>query len=257
MSSNIFKKLVDNSIASFESNAWTSLPAEVTAISTSGDQTIISVKPVIKRLQRGSLSKPLPAIHDVPVMWPSTSTSTVRGVLSEGDWVLLVFSCRPISNWLNSPEGNITDPESFQKMNYNSAIAVPGLFPFSKNVNTPSNQSLSDDQADMIVKSNIGSSKENEIRLKADGGVTITASGDGTSTVVTIAADGSMVINASAGLTLNGDLTVTGDIDSTGTVTATTDVVGGGKSLSTHTHLYTPGTGTPTQTSPTATPPPP
>lgn len=229
--STVIKKFVDNSIASFESNAWTSIPAEVTAI-TGGDQVRISAQPVLNRLQRGSPSKPLPAIHDVPVMWPSTSTSTVRGVLKVGDWVLLTFSCRPLSNWLNSPEGGRTDPESFQKMNYNSAIATPGVFPFSKNVNTPSNQSLPDDQADMIVKSNIGTATENEVRLKADGGVTITASGDGTSTVVTIAADGTLVINADAGMTINGNLQVTG------TITGTVDVVGGGKSLIGHTHLY-------------------
>lgn len=250
----MFKKLVDNSIASFEANAWTSIPAEVTAI-TDGDKVRISAQPVLNRLQRGSDSKPLPAIHDVPVMWPSTSTSTVRGVLKVGDWVLLTFSCRPLSNWLNSPEGGRTDPESFQKMNYNSAIATPGVFPFSKNVNKPSNQSLSDSQDDMIVKSNIGSSTENEIRLKSDGGVTITASGAGTSTVVTIAADGTLVIAASGGVTINGDLQVTGDIGSTGTVTATTDVIGGGVSMIGHTHGYNPGPGTLTQTAASIPPP--
>lgn len=43
-------------------------------------------------------------------------------------------------------------------------------------------------------------------------------------------------IDAGGGLTLKGDVTVDGDIRSTGTITADTDVVGGGKSLKSHTH---------------------
>ena len=237
-----FKQLVDNSIDAFEANTWTSIPAEVTTIGSTGDQTRISAQPVLNRLLRGSDSKALPPIHDVPVMWPATSTSMVRGVLSVGDWVLLVFSCRPLSNWLNSSGGDRTDPESFQKMNYNSAMALPGIFPFSKHVGTPANQSLPDTQADMVIKSNIGTSAENEVRLEAGGGILITATASGT--VVNVAADGSITIDAATGMTLNGPLQVNGLIASTGTitgttVTGTTDIVGGGKSLITHTHNYT------------------
>ena len=43
-------------------------------------------------------------------------------------------------------------------------------------------------------------------------------------------------IDASGGLSLKGPVTVDGDIRSTGTITADTDVVGGGKSLKSHTH---------------------
>lgn len=43
-------------------------------------------------------------------------------------------------------------------------------------------------------------------------------------------------IDASGGLSLKGPVTVDGDIRSTGTITADTDVIGGGKSLKSHTH---------------------
>ena len=43
-------------------------------------------------------------------------------------------------------------------------------------------------------------------------------------------------------LRITGSVTATGDIDADGTVTGTTDVVGGGKSLKTHTHSFTDAT---------------
>ena len=224
------QKLIDNSIKSFESDLWTSIPAEVTSISDNGDQTQISAKPVLNRLLRGLESRALPEIKEVPVMWPGSKQSLVRGSIAVGDWVLLVFSSRPLQNWLNS-DGLTVDPESFQKHNYNSAVALPGIFPFSENVGLSSNQSLPDNQNDMVIKHNICTDNENEVRLLADGGVTVTASASGT--VVTIAADGSMVIDASGGMTLNGDLQVNGTIDSTGDMTAGTISVQG------HTHNYT------------------
>lgn len=49
-----------------------------------------------------------------------------------------------------------------------------------------------------------------------------------------ISADGGTTVNGP--VTINGKLTVNDDVASTGTVTATTDVVGGGKSLKGHKH---------------------
>lgn len=221
-----YKDLVDNSISAFESDTWTSIPAVVTALSDSGDQTMISAKPVLNSLLRGSSSTPLPEILEIPVMWPGSSTSLVRGVLSVGDWVLLIFSCRPLQNWLNG-DGSRVDPESFQKMNYNSAIAIPGLFPFKSHVGSSANQTLADDQADMVVKSNIGTSVEAEVRIKANGDVIVTPAGGA---VLTLGADGTA--------TLDGDLQVNGTIDSTGDITSTADVVSSLRSLNNHEHTY-------------------
>jgi phage baseplate assembly protein V len=48
--------------------------------------------------------------------------------------------------------------------------------------------------------------------------------------------DATVLIVARGGIHYTGDLTVNGNIRSTGTITSDTDVVGGGKSLKTHTH---------------------
>lgn len=50
----------------------------------------------------------------------------------------------------------------------------------------------------------------------------------------TITADGGVTINGP--LTINGDVTVAGDANVSKTLTASTDVIGGGKSLKSHTH---------------------
>lgn len=57
---------------------------------------------------------------------------------------------------------------------------------------------------------------------------------DQTGSSVVLKANGDLELTPSSGVT-----TITGDVTVTGTLTATTDVIGGGKSLKTHTHPYT------------------
>ena len=75
--------------------------------------------------------------------------------------------------------------------------------------------------------------------------LTATPPGGGTAEIT---ADGGVTINGP--LTVNGDTQINGhtgvdgDVDITGKTTSTVDVIGGGKSLKTHTHLnVTPGSG--------------
>lgn len=86
--------------------------------------------------------------------------------------------------------------------------------------------------------------KGQSFKLTNDGALTIT---DGHGAVVVLDGHGKLTLTDSHGatVTLNGDGTITsaastwnhtGDVNVTGTVTATTDVVGGGKHLATHTH---------------------
>lgn len=69
-------------------------------------------------------------------------------------------------------------------------------------------------------------------------------------TIIEVDADNNVAITApkvkiTGNVEVTGNLTVTGDATATGTITGTTDVVGGSKSLKTHTHGgVTVGTGT-------------
>lgn len=54
--------------------------------------------------------------------------------------------------------------------------------------------------------------------------------------VATLPAGATAAITAPGGLTITGPVTINGDATVTGTITGQTDVVGGGKSLKSHTH---------------------
>lgn len=70
------------------------------------------------------------------------------------------------------------------------------------------------------------------IKLTNDGKLAIT---DGHGATVTLNGDGT-ITSAANSWTHTGDLAVTGNVNVSKTLTATTDVVGGGKSLKTHIH---------------------
>ena len=53
---------------------------------------------------------------------------------------------------------------------------------------------------------------------------------------ITLPAGATLVIAATGGVTIDGPVQITGDVTVTGTLTASTDVIGGGKSLKSHTH---------------------
>lgn len=53
---------------------------------------------------------------------------------------------------------------------------------------------------------------------------------------ITLPGGGTLAIVADGGVTIEGDVDITGNVTVSDTLTATTDVVGGGKSLKNHTH---------------------
>jgi hypothetical protein len=65
-------------------------------------------------------------IDNVPIVFPSTSTTSVLLPIVKGDGVLLMFSELGIGNFLN---GSVTvDADNFNKFNLTDCIAIPGLF---------------------------------------------------------------------------------------------------------------------------------
>lgn len=234
----ITERDVKNMLGVFESDSWTSLPAKIINI-PEGDITKVTVRPVLRRLLRGAESQEYPEVREVPIVFPGSSQGLLRVPLQVGDYVLLIFSARPLQNWLNG-DGSTVNPESFQKLDYNSAIAIPGIFPFKQHTGKSSKQSLLDNYADTILKNNINSDNENEVRLKEDGSVEITGKGSASKIV----------------MSAEGDITITGDLTVTGTISAGGDISTPTNTLDTHTHLYT-SPGGPAQTSVAGVPTPP
>ena len=72
----------------------------------------------------------LPAITDVPVVFPRSGAYGITFPLAAGDTVLVVFSESSLDKW--ATKGGDTDPEDRRKHSLSDAIAIPGLFPFNK-----------------------------------------------------------------------------------------------------------------------------
>lgn len=170
-----------------------------------------------------------PPIVAVPVVFPSAGTGILSFPVKVGDIVLILFSERSLDNWLFSDGASLIDPQDHRQFNYSDAIAIPGIYPFQK--------ALGGSTTDVELRMNSGTASECKVALKPNGDVVITSPAK-----VIVNSTGNTEVNAAnvnvtaSTSTFNGNVSVTGDISCSGTVTGTTDVVGGGKSLKTHTH---------------------
>lgn len=77
----------------------------------------------------------LPALQDVPVMWPRARGFSLVGSLGSGDTVFLVCCDRDISGWRAT--GQPSDPEDVRQHSWGSVVAIPGLVPDTNPFTTP------------------------------------------------------------------------------------------------------------------------
>lgn len=223
---------------------YTSIPCQIISIKNI-DKQRVDVKPLINMLDPVGDDVEHPVILAVPLMFPATSTSALTLKVNNGDTVLCSFSQRCIDSF-KAGDGSPSRPLDLRKFDKRDAVAIPGLFPFSKAINNPNKRKWAHNTNDTVLVHNIGKANETEIRFKDDGSLVINSTNQFTlncsKAVVNAPSEinGNTVINGTTTLNGNtsivGNLSVNGTISSTSTITATTDVVGGGKSLATHVH---------------------
>lgn len=212
---------------------YTAIPCVIINIVNIGEQRV-DVQPLLNNIRPDGTDVPHPALLSVPLIFPATNTSALTFEVNNGDTVLCIFSQRCTDSF-KSGNGKAARPLDLRIYDKRDACALIGMFPFSKAANKPNKRTWEHDTKDTVLVHNIGTSNEVEIRLKKDGNLIIN-----TNKNVTVNCEEAEVnattttVNGEA--IVNGDLTVNGDIDSTGTITATTNVIGGGKSLIAHTH---------------------
>lgn len=198
-----------------QSAIWTALPGAIVSFDA-GTVTAV-VQPGISGSSIGQDGKPvsinLPVLTDVPVVFPRGGGCTLTFPVAAGDECLIVFASRSIDAW--SQSGGVQKPSDARRHALSDAFAIIG--PMS--------------QANKI--SGISTSKT-QLRSN-DGGTFVEI--DPAGQIVNVTAPGGMTITTPT-------LHITGDVNVDKTVTATTDVIGGGKSLKTHVHSgVQPGTG--------------
>ncbi len=151
-------------------NIYTAMPCVVLTVHGEGKDQKIDVQPVVNTLYKDGTDEEHPPVLGVPVIFPASRTSMLSFPINVGDTVLCVFSQRGIGNF-KIGSGSPTVPTDYRSHNKKDAIAIPGLFPFSKALNNPSKRNLAHSTRDAVLTHNIGTSGECEVRLKENGDI--------------------------------------------------------------------------------------
>lgn len=119
-----FSNMFENLLTSIH----TCMPGQV--VTYDSTRQVVSVQPVFMRKYYDSeVPTPLPIIDDVPIVFTGSGDKWIIVDIIPGDYVLLLFSERAISDWLVS--GGVIDPRRNRKFHLSDAIAIPCLNPFS------------------------------------------------------------------------------------------------------------------------------
>jgi hypothetical protein len=142
----------------------------------------------------------LPLCVDVPVAFPGGGDFFLTFPVKAGDECILMFSERAIDNWYD--KGSTQSPSEYRLHDLSDGIAIVGL-----NSQPHKLANLQTTGAELRTRD-----RATFFRLEAG------------------------TIYVQGNLNITGNLQITGDTNQTGTITANADVVGGGKSLKSHTH---------------------
>lgn len=152
---------------------WFSCPGVVSSISGDLSDLRVNVKPAINELYADGSTEEHLDILSVPVIMPGSSTTLVSFPINVGDTVLLVFSQRSMDNF-KIGNGQPTQPNDARKFQAEDAIAIPGLFTFSKSVNRPAIRKYPHNpKTDLVVAHNIASGTEVMMHFKQSGDLII------------------------------------------------------------------------------------
>ncbi len=226
---------------------WFSCPGIITSVSSDLSDLRVNVKPSINELYADGTTEEHLDILSVPLIMPGGANTLISFPVVAGDTVLLVFSQRSMDNF-KIGSGLPTQPNDARKFQAEDAIAIPGLFTFSKSANRPGMRKYPHNpKTDLVVAHNLSSGTEVMIQLKQSGDLIIN-----TEQSVTVNCK-TGVVNATESYTINtpqlninaSATTWAGNITHTGNYTQTGTSTFNGIVFATHKHVgVTVGTGT-------------
>lgn len=225
----------------------TAMPCKVVNVYNDNQQQKVDVIPSTNNLLKDGTGEPGMQILGVPVIFPGSMATLISFPINAGDTVLCVFAQRSMDNF-KIGSGEPTTANDYRKFSDQDAVAIPGLFPFGKSLNTPQIRKFPhESNRDLCIAHNIASGTEVNILLKQSGDLIINTEQAVTvnCTTGTINATQSLSINTPT-LNINANTTNwTGNIIHTGNYTMTGQARFNGRLFDTHTHGgVTPGTGT-------------
>ena len=204
-------------LRAMQARLWTAIPGIVTQYPGAAGAMTVNVQPtVINRVRNpdGSFAEvPMPVLLDCPVLWQGGGGVTATFPIAAGDECLVVFSSRCIDGWWH--QGGVQTAPEVRMHSLSDGFALIGVRSLPNTFTPPASAAA---------------------LISNDGQTYITL--NPTSKAVAVHAPGGINLN---GVTIDSN----GNLTSPATITGTTDVVGGGKHLKTHTHSgVTPGAGT-------------
>lgn len=152
---------------------WFACPGVVTGVSGDFSELRVTVKPSINELYADGTSEEHLDILSVPVLMPGGANTLISFPVEAGDTVMLVFSQRSMDNF-KIGAGQPTMPNDARKFQAEDAVAIPGLFPFSKSSNRPSIRKYPHNpRTDLVIAHNISSGTEVMIQLQNTGNMIV------------------------------------------------------------------------------------
>lgn len=153
------------------STLYTAIPCRVVTVKSSLEDQRVDVQPLPKNRLRDGTTKDSATIPNVPVIFPSSSKSSITFPVDVGDTVLCVFSQKSLDSFKASNSAETYSPVDSRRFDIRDAIAIPGLFPFSQSPNNPSKHKFTHSTRDLVMVHNLGSANECEVRLKESGDI--------------------------------------------------------------------------------------
>lgn len=148
---------------------WFACPGVVTSVSGDLSDLRVNVQPSINELYADGTTEEHLDILSVPVIMPGGANTLISFPIVAGDTVLLVFSQRSMDNF-KIGNGQPTQPNDARKFQAEDAIAIPGLFTFSKSANRPGIRKYPHNpKTDLVIAHNIGSGTEVMLHFKNTG----------------------------------------------------------------------------------------
>lgn len=143
-----FQRVLREAIDARLKDVHVALPAKVVAVL---DTQRVHVQPLLQRQYKNGDVVDIPVIQDVPVIVPRGTDYWIKLPVAVDDTGLILFSERSIDKWL--VQGGKLNPGSPRKFDLSDGIFVPGLYPFS--------QQIEDVTSDLVIHN-----ADAEIRLQ-------------------------------------------------------------------------------------------
>ena len=170
------------------------IPAIVVGVSNLKDG-LIDVLPIVNSVNHLTWeTTEHNTLYDIPVVFPSTSNSSICFPVNQGDTVELILQSSDI---IRFRDGNKEqhDPSQLGYNNLANCIALVGFVPFQESCFNPNNYKNDFDNQDLNIVHNKNSGNEANIVIKSDGSINILSNNNVDINGVIITADGDIQVN--------------------------------------------------------------